>query len=155
MSCPSCGAETSSGSNFCKLCGSSLSTQPASEPRLNPARLAGMFWAVTALVLGSFGILFGTALPMVLAGIDGGVIIPIVGLGAGATMIIAALLIRQLSRLITMMQNYPPSPLQRSIARASVPQPPQLAAPFSGSPSITEHTTRNFDPASLKAPDIR
>jgi hypothetical protein len=109
-----------------------------------------MFWAVAIFGLGSLGILFGTALPMVLTGSDGKIVIPIVGLGAGAALIIAALLIRQLSRLITMMQNYPTSSSARSFNKASVSQSPQLIAPAVVMPSVTEHTTRNFDPASLK-----
>jgi hypothetical protein len=152
MNCPGCGAETSPGSNFCKLCGSSLTTQHSSELRLNPARLTGMFWAVAVFGLGSLAILFGTALPMVLAGID---VIPVVTVGAGAAVVIAALLVRQLSRLITMMQGYSTSPSPRSIPRASTSQTPQLVAPLAGISSVTEHTTRNFDPASLKEPNIR
>lgn len=151
MTCPGCGAETSPGSNFCKLCGNSLTSQPAAELRLNPAKLTGMFWAVAVFALGSLAILFGTALPMVLSGSEGRIVIPIIGLGAGATLIIAALLIRQLSRLITIMESHPVSSLQRSFAKAGTPQPPQLAAaPLAGVSSVTEHTTRNFDPASLK-----
>ena len=155
MTCPGCGAETSSGSNFCKLCGSSLTSQPPSEGRLNPARLTGMFWAVAIFGLGGLAILFGTALPMVLTGIDGQIVIPIVALGAGATLIIAALLIKQLSRLITMMDSFTAFPSQRTFSKASVPKPQQLGAPLAGFSSVTEHTTRNFEPASLKEPELR
>ena len=156
MNCPSCGAASTTGLNYCKQCGGSLvhqSTQP--DLRMNPARLTGMFWAVAVFGLGSLAILFGTAIPMVVLGAGQQVIIPIVALGSGAIIGIAALLIRQLSRLISLMENSVSNSAQRSFARASVQERPEIAAPPQAVSSVTEHTTRNFDPASYRETEVR
>lgn len=155
MSCPNCGAESTYGLNYCKQCGSNL-LQPAvsSDQRMNPAKVTGMFWAIAVFGLASLAILFGTAIPMVVVSSDHKMVMGIIVCGATVIMAIAALLIRQLSRMITILQNSQEAP-HRSPVRVSAPEVPQLTAQPRAISSVTEHTTRNFEPVNYKEPEAR
>ena len=155
MSCPNCGAESTYGLNYCKQCGSNLLQPPAaSDQRMNPAKLTGMFWAVAVFGLVSLAIMFGTSIPMVLVSEDHKLVMGIVVCGASVILTIAALLVRQLSRLISIMQDSQETP-SRAPARLSPLDVPQLGGSPRAVSSVTEHTTRNFDPAKYKEPEAR
>ena len=155
MNCPNCGAESTFGLNYCKQCGSSLLQPPvSSDPRMNPAKLTGMFWAIAVFGIVSLAILFGTAIPMVIVSSDHKLVMGIIVCGATVIMLIAALLIRQLSRLITMMHNSQETS-HGSPGRVSAPEAPRLGPPPRAISSVTEHTTRNFEPVNYKEPEAR
>ena len=155
MNCPNCGAASTFGLNYCKQCGSNLLQPPvSSDQRTNPAKLTGMFWAIAVFGVVSLAILFGTAIPMVIVSSDHKLVMGVIVCGAAVIMAIAALLIRQLSRLITMMQDSRETS-QRIPGRMSAPEAPQLAAPPRAMSSVTEHTTRNFEPVNYKEPEAR
>ena len=155
MNCPNCGAESTYGLHYCKQCGSNLLQPPvASDQRMNPAKLTGMFWAVAVFGLVSLAIMFGTAIPIVLVSNDHQIVMAIVACGAAVILAIAVLLVKQLSRLITMMQDSQEAQL-RDPARLSALEVPQLGAPPRAVSSVTEHTTRNFEPAKYKEPEAR
>ena len=155
MNCPNCGAESTYGLNYCKQCGSNLLQPPvSSEQRMNPAKLTGMFWAIAVFGFISLAIMFGTAIPIALVSPDRKVVLGIVACGATVILAIAALLIKQLSRLITMMQNSPETP-HKVINRVSAPENPQLGAAPRAISSVTEHTTRNFEPVKYQEPEAR
>ncbi len=149
MFCPSCGTE-SIGLNFCNRCGANLAA-PVAPPQLAPINLTKPILifglVILFLTLGGFaGIISGT-IEMVQNG-AGGVspAIPIFGMPTLLT--IDILLIRQLSKLISAAL----SPERRQMA-ASQPQfypDPRLARPNTArlepAPSVTENTTRFFDP---------
>jgi hypothetical protein len=171
MNCPSCGAEYSYGLRYCKRCGESLG-QPtngldqqspppgASIKRLkqsehgwdieeiepagvNVKKLVGMFWAVAVFGIVSFAILFGCAIPMMIFGADKRMLVPMFGFGSTAIVLIAGLLIHQVSRLIGMVEGGAKSPrADRALPRD---ERAPLAAPPRAVGSVTEHTTRNFD----------
>ncbi len=149
MFCPSCGTE-STGLNFCNRCGANLAA-PVASVELAPINLTKpilIIGAVIALLtLGGFGIIISGTIEMVQNG-AGGVspAIPIFGMPTLLT--IDILLIRQLSKLISAAL----SPERRQPA-ASLPQAypdPRLARPGTArlepAPSVTENTTRFFDP---------
>ena len=169
--CPSCGSENSHGLRYCKRCGESLG-QPTNDleqeknmhgatikrvkqgqygwdieeiepPGINVKKLASMFWAVAVFGFISFGILFGCAIPLKIFGADRSILIPMFMFGSGAIVMIAWLLIQQLSRLIGMVERENKSP--RPISRQPEPERPQIVAPPRAVSSVTEHTTRNFD----------
>jgi hypothetical protein len=176
MNCPSCGAEYSYGLRYCKRCGENLSQQTngldqSSAPHgasikrvkqneygwdieeiepagVNVKKLVGMFWAVAVFGIVSFGILFGCAIPMMIFGADKRMLIPMFMFGSTAIVLIAWLLINQVSRLIGMVEsNNRPSRKVRRQAEQDQPQmvQPQIAPPPRAVGSVTEHTTRNFD----------
>jgi len=155
MNCPNCGAESTYGLNYCKQCGSNLLQPPvSSEQRVSPAKLTGMFWAIAVFGFASLAIMFGTAIPMVIVSSDHRLVMGIIVCGAAVIMGIAGLLIKQLSRLITMMQDSQEAP-HKGVGRVSASERPRLGASPRAISSVTEHTTRNFEPLKYEEPDAR
>jgi hypothetical protein len=107
-----------------------------------------MFWAVALFGLGSIFALVGgiIALAALRAGED--VIIPTALFGSGAIITIAALLIRQISRYMGTYREVVEPAQPRAVNAA--PQRPQIESPPRPVSSVTEHTTRNFDPISME-----
>ena len=149
MFCPSCGTE-STGLNFCNRCGANLAA-PLAPIQLAPVSLTKPILifglVILFLTLGGFaGIISGT-IEMVQNG-AGGVspAIPIFGMPTLLT--IDILLIRQLSKLISAAL----SPERRQIVASQTQfyPDPRLARPSTArlepAPSVTENTTRFFDP---------
>jgi hypothetical protein len=65
--------------------------------------------------------------------------------GSTAIVLIAGMLIKQVSRLITVMEQ--DRRADRYLPEAAQPEPPQLSSQPPTFRSVTEHTTRNFDAA--------
>lgn len=154
MYCSSCGAEVSEEMSYCNRCGAKL--KPVSEQVAvpQPARSSvGAAWAISAAVaaitLGGFALIFSLVMVMVTRGIDlkeGGL-----ALIFSALLVILAinwLFLRQLTRLTGRSQapdEAPAKPEKRKLSEKPSPVP-QLAAPREPVSSVTEHTTRTFDP---------
>ena len=164
MECPLCGAANTTGLRYCTRCGGSLmQSAPAAGvervrqtehgwdvEKIEPAgisgrRLAGAFWAVAVFCMVSLTVLFGISVPLTLFGAPRQVMIPLYVFGSTAVVLIASMLIRQVSRLITLMEN--DSRAAGRKPRREAATPPPLAAPPSAFRSVTEHTTRNFEAA--------
>jgi hypothetical protein len=170
MYCSYCGAAATYGLRYCKGCGESLiNTNPLAEvapPPAAPARLTGAAWAIalatTAITLGGLGIVFSQVTDIVTPqpwatgmprhpGEFIPVAVPMIVFGTTAVFLIVFMLIRLFIRLMNL-----PSEPSRSEKRKqhAIPQyrpsavnvPPQIQAPPISMPSVTEHTTRNFDP---------
>jgi hypothetical protein len=164
MHCPLCGAANTTGLRYCTRCGGNLfqaapvadverlrqtehgwDIEKIESPGISVKKLAGIFWAVAIFSLVSLIVLFGLSVPLTLFGAPKQVMIPLYMFGSAAVVLIAGMLIKQVSRLITMMEN--DSRTARQMSRAAAPNPPQVAAPPSSFRSVTEHTTRNFEAA--------
>ena len=180
--CPSCGSENSYGLRYCKRCGESLGQatndleqqknmqgatikrvkrneygwdiEEIEPPGINIKKMAGMFWAVALFGFLSFGILFGCAIPMLIFGADKRVLIPMFMFGSAAIVLIAWMLIQQLSRLIGLAEKENKTPSRTRTGPRLEPERPQIVAPPRAVGSVTEHTTRNFDQA-YKEPGTR
>lgn len=137
MYCPTCGAEATPGLNYCKQCGASLGpTQVMPEPR----NLAGLYWAIAVITVAGLALLSGTVLGVVGMGLnEADTIVPIIVFGCLMIFGVDAMLIRQLSRLVTMVER---GGISHSKSRPQAP--PRLTAPPIGMSSVTEHTTRQF-----------
>jgi hypothetical protein len=147
MFCPSCGAEQSQTLSYCNRCGANLKPTESGVP---PAKIASAAWAVSLAValvtLGGFGMIFGLVFALITRGMSlsaGGV-----GLVILSSFIILAidwLLIRQLSRVLDLPRatRETATPQQTALTEDS---PPLLAAPNQPVSSVTDHTTRAFDP---------
>lgn len=146
MFCPSCGAEQNQTLSYCNRCGANLKPLQSGVP---PGKLVGASWAISVAValvtLGGFGMIFGLVLALISSGMSlsaGGV-----GLVVLSSLIILAidwLLIRQLSRVLDL-------PRARETATVSQPtlnedSPTLLAAPRQPVSSVTDRTTRTFEP---------
>jgi len=155
MYCPNCGAESTLGLNYCKRCGGTLSdtTQPGAPPVKNNFIAAVLALATVALVLGGLGIVFSEALWLIRPEVPGMVQPPsadaiaamIIAFGTATIALVTVMLIKLFSRLMGLT-----SATEKALrpADAFVPQqrPPQIAAPPIIMQSVTEHTTRNFEP---------
>jgi hypothetical protein len=161
MYCQVCGTESTLGFQYCKRCGTSLTSAANTSDSMaqRDRKLLVMIWAVVAALMvigaGGLGITFGIAGGLAGSGIkpnDGPLAIVICG--SLTILVTLCLLVRQLSRLIGTAIEKPralttTSPL-RPIDEAADARPLQISAPPMVVPSVTEHTTRNFE----RRPDL-
>lgn len=144
MNCSACGADHTYGLKYCKRCGESLSLpSPAAPTGINLRKLAGMFWAVAVFGIAALAVMFGCAIPMMIFGADRHTLLPIFGMGFATILIIALRLIRQLSRLVRLVED--DYRAARQTGNPVAQSLPQIPAPTHAVPSVTEHTTRNFE----------
>lgn len=148
MYCPSCGLELTTELSYCNRCGANLRT--SAQAGVPAARLTGAAWAISTAValitLGGFAMVFGLVMALITRGIrlnEGGMVLIFFTLFT--ILAIAWMLIKQLSRVLDIPQ----------LAGAATPptaqklghQPtPQIAAPPEPVSSVTDHTTRTFEP---------
>jgi hypothetical protein len=157
------------GLRYCKSCGANLNVtnsfvEYAPEPR--PAKITGAAWAIamatTAITLGGLGIVFSTVERIVRVPTYGPpmprnpaeiipVAIPMIVFGTATVFLIVFMLIRLFIRLMNLPQEqkHPEKskqPVAHEYRPSAVSVPPQISAPPISMPSVTEHTTRNFDP---------
>ena len=154
MFCPSCGTEYTIELKYCNRCGANLSTELATQHEpvvLNltkPTLIIGA--TLVILTLGGFGGLVGGALGLapVVHGSDP--LIAMIFMGMTTIMIVDIFLVRLLSRLInaSLSSNTQTQPKRSNVpANSPVAQIPQPAtARLQGMPSVTENTTRFFEP---------
>jgi hypothetical protein len=152
MFCPSCGAE-SIGLNYCNRCGANL-TAPIAAPAVQfapisltkPILIIGIL--VAMITLGGFGGIVSGTIEMVRNGAGNmSPALPIFGLPC--ILVIDILLLRQLSKLISAAMS--PKPVQTPQLQQPMQNdprfvPPTMTARLEGAPSVTENTTRFFEP---------
>jgi hypothetical protein len=158
MYCPNCAAPYSYGLRYCKQCGTNLGEGAQPSPPAPPPKVTGAAWALAlatvTIVLGGLGIIISNATDLMRTfpgEIRTGNPTPvaIVMLVFGSTIIfgVVGLLIRLFTHLIVPRHQQQAPPSQNSRPLASAPPPVQLPAPPSAVGSVTEHTTRNFEPS--------
>ena len=161
MYCPVCGVESTQGLNYCKRCGANLTValQPAeAQPS---AKLTGVPLALTvaslsvatAIVsLGGLATVLNYVEDMTGQANSGDLPRLILILGLMMVTAISTLLVLQVSRLIGASRLAPdvssqaPKPVIVSYAAPQIPAQGPIVA------SVTEHTTRTFDPARYSEP---
>jgi hypothetical protein len=155
MYCPNCGAESTFGLNYCKQCGANLAetAQSTAPPATrNTAAALILALATVAIVLGGLGIVFTHALALVGSQPPGfspplanatKVGIMMVLFGSSAVVLVALMLIQLFSRMLG-FGSATEKPPRRT--KGGVAQRPQIQAPPIIVSSVTEHTTRNFEP---------
>jgi hypothetical protein len=149
MYCPSCGIDSVDGLKFCKRCGAGLSasTTPISpQPSVGKA-MGTMLFLVALVSIAGFIALFSTVYSLgERPEFDPHTLIAITAFGGATVLGVIGLLVWLLLRMTT---GYQPAAhhdmTERPVARDLAPQ--QLPASPIGMPSVTENTTRNFDPA--------
>lgn len=148
MYCPNCGDQTTQGLKYCKRCGAGLSasTTPI-EPQASSGKAMGtMLFLVSLVSIAGFIALFSTVYNLgERSTFDARALIAITAFGGATVLGVIGLLVWLLLR----MTGYQPArhhdKTERPLARDYAPQ--QLPASPIGMPSVTENTTRNFDPA--------
>ena len=147
MFCPSCGAEQNQTLSYCNRCGANLKPIESGVP---PAKLVSAAWAVslavTFVTLGGFGMIFGLVFALINRGMsldnDGVALVIITSL---IILAIDWLLIRQLSRVLNLPRAAPET---ATVSQPALNQnlPPLLDAPSQPVSSVTDRTTRTFEP---------
>ena len=146
MYCPNCGDQTTQGLKYCKRCGAGLSTPTMPiEDKPSLGKATGVMLFLVALVsIAGFIALFTTVYNLgERPGFDTRALIAIMAFGGATVFAVVGSLVWLLLRLTAPLkvasyyQAKPEAPLVRDY-------PPQLQA---SPPSVTENTTRNFDPS--------
>ena len=153
MYCPNCGDQTTQGLKYCKRCGQGLSAAtPPTEGRSSFGRMMGMLLPIAVVSLGGFIALFTTVYSLgERSNFDTRALIGIMAFGGATVVCVIGLLVWLLLRL----SGYEPVTTQGKSARPPVRDqaPHQLPAAPISVPSVTENTTRNFDPAVYREKD--
>ncbi|MEN3334365.1 MAG: hypothetical protein V7641_3730 [Blastocatellia bacterium] len=161
MYCPNCAAAYSYGLRYCKQCGTNLGENPQASTLAQPApapKTSGAAWALAmatvAIVLGGLGIVFTNAFDLmrtfpgeVRSGNPTPVAIVMLVFGTLTVFGVVALLMRLFGHIIAPRHHQQAPPAQVGQSINSAPPLVQLPAPPSAVGSVTEHTTRNFDPS--------
>ncbi|MCI0490125.1 MAG: hypothetical protein L0229_26325 [Blastocatellia bacterium] len=144
MYCPSCGVECLQGLKYCKHCGANLSGAASSdEPRINFSKVAGMFWPIAAVcIVGIIGLLI-TVTEMARMNFEPKFLLGIVAFISAMIFGVVGLMIWLLLRLTDIHHKSDQKPDDRAQKEHSPLRLPDT--PFAV-PSVTEHTTRNFEP---------
>jgi hypothetical protein len=151
MYCASCGSELTSELSYCNRCGANL--KPLANHSGQPAKLVGAAWAISMAVvlvtLGGFGMMFGLVMALISSGINlsgGGMVLIVFCLLI--ILAIAALLVRQLSRVLDVAELSGGATQSKQPHQPTLSEKPvqQIGAPREPVSSVTEHTTRIFEP---------
>ena len=147
MYCASCGSELTSELSYCNRCGVNL--KPLLNQSGQPVRIVGATWAISMAVvfvtLGGFSMIGRLVLALINNGVNvsgGGMILIVFCLLI--IFAIAALLVRQLSRVLDVAQLS--AGATQSKLTLTEKRVQQIAAPREPVSSVTEHTTRIFEP---------
>jgi hypothetical protein len=151
MYCPKCGKENSESQKFCRSCG--LSLQPIShalvheltptKPAVDPDQIPGperkrwqnsLAYGFFMLILGMIIVIFGRKIVVEQLIADIGVLIAMLGIG----------LFGFKGVLLILGDSRNPQQSQLLESKPTAKLPTQLHA--GEAPSVTEHTTRNFEP---------
>ena len=147
MYCPSCGHETIQELRYCNRCGASLNPPTALDKPKGSGAIITLLIMITAITLGGLGIIFPALVELKRSGFSEGMMGMFMFFSFMILGIIDVTLVRQISRLL----NAPPQPGQfLPPKRTATPEPGpprQLGALGEPVPSVTENTTRKFEPA--------
>jgi uncharacterized membrane protein len=152
MYCSTCGTQSIQGLNFCNRCGATLNAQAPVVPSFSiskPSLILGGLVAFITLV--GFGALIGGVGELARKGFEHEQGMILLFFGMFIILVVDVLLLRQLSRIINASlqtgQSAPAAKPAREIAEPALDTQRKLNAPtFEPVTSVTENTTRTFEP---------
>lgn len=152
MYCPSCGLQQTQELRYCPRCGANLA--PTAQEQ-TPS-LIGPIWAVslatTVITLAGLAFVFIFAMMLVTRGIQvNGSLLLVISFFLLIVLVIGGLLARQLSRLVNLYHKtggQTPAKAKPGQNELAGREAPRLEAASEPPISITESTTRTFEPAS-------
>jgi hypothetical protein len=159
MYCQICGSESTQGLNYCKRCGASLTVTVQAVEAAAPRGLTGFPFALTIVgisiataivALGGLGIVLAVVTDLARSPTAGDLAKMILVLGVMMISAISGLLVWQVSRLLSLPRVTSSTPLQPQ--RPARPAPLPLAGVPPAGVSVTENTTRSFDPSLYREP---
>jgi hypothetical protein len=146
MYCPTCGNEISVELKYCNRCGANLMLPAASAPMVvAPLRLAVPSIVLGITILGGLGIIFGAATDFARQGMNWAAMVWMVLFSAATLFGCVGLLIRFLTKMLTLNRELAPQPQPRP-AFSDRPPVQHLPPRMEPMPSVTENTTRTFAP---------
>lgn len=147
MYCQSCGTEVTKELNYCNRCGAHLNTSSQlPEQFVRPVSLTAPTVAVALMVVISLGIIFASISDLARKEIHPAALTWMVIGGLGMIIGVVALILRQWSQLAGVTKQQERStPRKKPFEKeaAPLPLPAMRTEPV---PSVTEHTTRTFEP---------
>lgn len=157
MYCPSCGTELLQEMSYCNRCGASLKAVANQEDApVSKVSSTGAAWAISAAVafitLGGFALIFSLVMTIISRGreLNDHVTAMIIA-SLAVILVVDWLLIRQLPRLLNVFQakteRDEAQKQERMKPELGVKSRPQIAAQREPVSSVTDHTTRTFQPA--------
>ena len=156
MYCPNCGDQTTQGLKYCKRCGAGLSasTTPIEQQASTGRAMGTMLFLVSLVSVAGFIALFSTVYSLgERPGFDPRTLIAIMAFGGATVLGVIGLLVWLLLRLTGHQPAVHHDKTEKQLARDYAPQ--QLPPSSISMPSVTENTTRNFDPALYREKDTR
>jgi hypothetical protein len=151
MYCSSCGTEVTKELNYCNRCGANLKvTADVEEQPVRVVNTRGTIWALALMVVIGLGIIFAGVGDLAKKDIHPAALAWIAVGGFAMIFGVAARILRYLSQFSGTSKSVD-KPASRKKAAASEARaaqlPPTRIEPV---PSVTEHTTRTFDPVYRK-----
>lgn len=147
MYCPTCGNEITVELKYCNRCGANLALPAMSPPMMMaPVRLTVPSIVLGITILGGLGVIAGAATEFARQGLHPAAIVWMVLFSSATLFGCVGLLIRFLTKMMTLHREIAP-PLQQS--RPAIPERPamhHLPPRMEPVPSVTENTTRTFAP---------
>ncbi len=153
MYCSSCGVEVTQELNYCNRCGANLSPAVNLVPQPPaPVKLTGPTIGVAAMVVLSLIVILGFVDNLALRGVHPTAIAWIAIIAIGMVFGVAALIINLFVKLLLSGRTAAAAAEQRPPQLKKQHSNPQLSAPQTGPmnppvSSVTDHTTRTFEPA--------
>ena len=147
MYCPTCGNEITVELKYCNRCGANLTLPATSAPMyLAPVKLTVPSIVLGITTLGGLGIILGSASEFARQGMHPAFIVWMVLFGAATLFGCTGLLIRFLTKMMTMGRELAPPQQQPRPQFTDRPTMPHLPPRMEPVPSVTENTTRTFTP---------
>ena len=148
MYCPTCGNEISVELKYCNRCGANLTLPAMSAPMMMaPPKLTVPSIVLGITILGGLGIIFGAVTEMARRDLHPAAIVWMVLFSAATLFGCVGLLIRFLTKMMTLQQReIAPPPQQSWPAMPDRPAMHHLPPRMEPVPSVTENTTRTFTP---------
>lgn len=144
MYCSSCGGAVTPGLTYCKTCGAKLNRGDSGNesPDIRPGSLLTMM--VATFVMGTFVITMLMGVMKVIVQLDLGVIMAFTGLSFLIMLVLEGIFIKLL--FSRKRSDHEPRETQQNNRATTKELEAKSRLPIEPIPSVTEHTTRAFDP---------
>lgn len=150
MYCSSCGGAVTRGLSYCNHCGSKLSAAKSSDgTKQSNAFHESLVWAIVSVFVGGVGVTIGLMAVMKEVGFNTGVVLAVTLLSFLVMLVVESVLIWMLVRqqIGVKATGEAKRTSERATQEISSTNAHLLPEPAT---SITEHTTRTFDPVYIE-----
>lgn len=147
MYCPSCGNESVQELRYCNRCGASLSLTGALEKPKSTVAIIVLSIMIMSITLGGMGIILAALVELKRSGFGEDIMGLFMIFSFLIIGIIDVVLARQISRLLNASAQPGQSSTPKRTAATEPDSPRQIGAMNEPVPSVTENTTRKFEPA--------